>query len=357
MLELLRAEVEAIRLRRGGPQPVAAQQPVLPPQQQPPQQQQGASAHAQPAPPAARQAVPGPVPGIAPGTVVQGVPLRELPARPLGRQLGVPPSAAVAVAPALTQPAASEAPAAGGPLAVAVAQVQPRAVGHEAPLATVEHSLPPPQQQQQQRQQQQQQQQQQQHPPGLEPTAGQLPQPSAAQPPAAVIVRQQQVGAAVPSGEHLPPLSVEEQRSGDALLADILQDMSGLQAAAGAADAADGMEVRVAAEPRPVSPTLAALAGGGAEPGPAGGVAAAPAIAGAAGGGPQPEQLLQEADDILRGILGEPEALPGVTVQQVHPPRVEQQGPQQGQLDPLGLVSASAGAAARLAGTSNAQER
>lgn len=72
---------------------------------------------------------------------------------------------------------------------------------------------------------------------------------------------------------------------------------------------------------------------------------------------PLPEQLLQEADDILRGILGEPEALPGVTVQQVHPPRVEQQGPQQGQLDPLGLVSASAGAAARLAGTSNAQER
>lgn len=105
------------------------------------------------------------------------------------------------------------------------------------------------------------------------------------------------------------------------------------KAAAGPADAEGGaaatagicMEVEAAAVPWPLSPMLAAMACSGAEPGLAGSVAAVPtydARAGSGGGGGlQPERLLREAEYLLRDILGEGgelEALPPVTVQQVH---------------------------------------
>ncbi|KAL4421743.1 hypothetical protein ABPG77_002359 [Micractinium sp. CCAP 211/92] len=364
MLELLRAELQAISLWRRASDKAAAPQPGLLSQQreqqrqqqvpvhmQPPpsrpvmgilvapalpnseqQQQQQVPAHMQPPPPFDCQPASGKVHDIVNGTVVQGVPADEQPAPTMAPPLHTRPSV------------------------VAVDQLPPRAAQPEALKLKEESSLTPPQGQHRQ-------------PPAQRPMERQqqLLQPAAAQQPAAVIGRQQRAVAAGPS-KHLPPPTVEEPRSGDALLAEILQDISGLETeataaadsadAAGAAAAAVGIMVEAAAQPRPLSPTLAALACGGAEPGRAGGVAVVSASSGVGadgrgGGGLEAERLLREAQDVLRDILGgegEPEALQGITVQQVHPQQggqlpAQQAGQQAAQQDPpLPAGNASTGA-------------
>ncbi len=353
MLELLRSELQAISLRRRASENAAAQQPgpashqqeqqqqqqharpvvgilVAPALRNPEQQQQQqVPALVQPPPPSDRQPASGKVPGTVPGTVVEGVPAGEQPAPPMAPPLHM-----------------------RAPVTVAADSLPPGAAQLEALKVEGESSLPPAQGHRQ--------------PPAQGPMERQQHplQPAAARQPAAVIVRQQRAVAAAPS-ERLPPPTVEEQRSGDVLLAEILQDISGLETtaagpadAAGAAAAAVGMEVEAAAVPRPLSPTLAAMACGGAEPGLGGGVAVVSVSEGRAsgggGGGLQPERVLREAEDLLRDILGEgeePEALPGITVQQVHPqqggqlpaPQAGQQVAQQDPPRPAANVNTGAG--------------
>ncbi|KAL4452565.1 hypothetical protein ABPG75_008227 [Micractinium tetrahymenae] len=336
MLELLHAELQAISLRRRAPQQAAARQQgqqAQPVPQQPQQQQHLRPVMGIPAPAAPQQhqhqqAPPPPrsAPGVVPGAVVQGVPAgaQATPPRPL-LQVQQTQHVTVAVAQVPARPLQPDAlmaeverslsPPPQPPLAVeeVAPRLQPAALAAQGAGSL----LPRPEQQQRQQRQQQQQ------------------QPPAAQQPAAAIVRQHQAVAGAPAGERLLPLFVEEQQSGDALLAEILQGISGFQTeepadVAAPAGPASGMAVEAAAE-RPVSPTLAALAAANAQPAPAGSAAAMPATGSAAGGSssraPEPEQLLREADAILKDILGEveePESLPGIVVQQVHSQPAEQ---------------------------------